>query len=194
MKMKKVLLTAVATTIIGLSTANAANKVGGGQVNFNGKVTDVSCTVSVDGQGSDASVYLAPISLEEVQAGGKGTLLKPKTFAIDVTNCSATSVGGNAKTIGVVWTGGNLLSGSEKLGYLANTDSTGAKNIQFVLSADDAKKFIVPGGDKQQPSELITQIDQGSRFQYYVGYITDKPTEVTAGEVKSYATYEITYQ
>lgn len=190
--MKKVLLTAVATTIIGLSTANAANKVGGGQVNFNGKVTDVSCTVSVDGQGSDASVYLAPISLEEVQASGKGTLLKPKTFAIDVTNCSATSA--DAKTIGVVWTGGNLLSGSEKSGYLANTDINGAKNIQFVLSADDAKKFIVPGGDKQQPSELITQIDQGSRFQYYVGYITDKPTEVTAGEVKSYATYEITYQ
>ncbi|MCG9537276.1 fimbrial protein [Providencia huaxiensis] len=194
--MKKVLLTAVATTIIGLSTANAANKVGGGQVNFNGKVTDVSCTVSVDGQGSDASVYLAPISLEEVQAGGKGTLLKPKTFAIDVTNCSATSVGGNAKTIGVVWTGGNLLSGSEKSGYLANTDINGAKNIQFVLSADDAKKFIVPGtaAGEQQPSMLISKITDGSRFQYYVGYITDKPTEVTAGEVKSYATYEITYQ
>ncbi|WP_166267499.1 fimbrial protein [Providencia sp. M-27] len=140
------------------------------------------------------SQYLAPISLEEVQAGGKGTLLKPKTFAIDVTNCSATSA--DAKTIGVVWTGGNLLSGSEKSGYLANTDINGAKNIQFVLSADDAKKFIVPGAaaGEQQPSMLTSKITDGSRFQYYVGYITDKPTEVTAGEVKSYATYEITYQ
>lgn len=190
--MKKVLLTAIATTIIGLSTANAADtKVGGGQVTFNGKVTDVSCNVSIDGQGSDANVYLAPVSLEEVKTGGAGKLLKPKSFVIDVTNCSAA----NAKDdkIGVVWTGGNLLSGSEKLGYLANTNSTGAQNIQFILSADDTKKFIVPNGENQQKSELVTEITNGSRFEYYVGYITNKPADVTAGEVKSYATYQITY-
>lgn len=190
--MKKVLLSAVTTAILGLSTAAIANtNVGGGQVTFNGKVTDVSCTVSIDGQGSDANVYLAPVSLEEVKAAGAGILLKPKSFVIDVTNCTAASSTNNK--IGVVWTGGNLLSGSEKLGYLANTDSTGAKNIQFILSADDVKKFIVPGDAAQQPSALVSAITDGSRFKYYVGYITDKPSDVSAGEVKSYATYQITY-
>lgn len=198
--MKKI-LSVITTTVLGLSTANAASLgVGGGQVNFFGEVVNVSCTVSVDGQGSDSSVYLAPIGLKEARSGAD-ILLKPKSFTIDITNCSSadTTSESNIKDINVNWKGGNLLQGAsgKSEGYLANTEPSGAKNIQLVISSDDKTDLsgkIIPGDVTNTKKIKPEKIGNGFRFKYYVGYVTSTPNLVTSGKVNSYATYDITYE
>lgn len=195
--MKKILLVSTMATLFMASAAQASTSVvDGGQVNFYGLVNEVSCTISVDGQGSDASVYLSPISTKEIVTAD--TLYKAKPFTIDVSNCTPAAEEGKTKTIGVTWVGGNLLGGSDK-GYLANSvEVNGADNVQFGLaSTAEGKSIIIPGSSTQESpvATTITGSDGSavSRFTYYVGYITSTPTEVTAGDVASYATYQISY-
>lgn len=177
----------------------------GGRVDFLGKITDTSCSVSVNGQGSDANVYLAPVSLQEVHNRGAGAYLKPKSFTIQLSNCQIME--GSAETlseadlrnISVSWVGGNLLQGAnEDAGYLANSLSDGASNIALALSVngndtlDKSNKIIPADPDQNSVQPEIGAKDVGT-FTYYIGYVTQTPKKTTSGPIHSYATYEIRY-
>ncbi|OBU04267.1 fimbrial protein [Morganella psychrotolerans] len=203
--MKKLIIASAVVAAFGFSMANAAStNVGGGQVDFFGKVTDVSCTISVDGQASDANVRLAPVSLAEVRAAAAHTYLKAKPFIIDVSNCLAVDqpviTNGTALTadkLGINWVGGNLLQNAAlaQAGYLANTDVTGAKDIQLALSTNTSLNGkIIPGAVSQRKvTPVVDLVRNSAQFTYYVGYATATPATVTTGAVHSYATYEIVY-
>lgn len=199
--MKKVFLP-LTIALFGITSAQAATpNAGGGRIDFFGKVTDVSCTISVDGQGSNANVYLAPVTLTEVKgATNFESFLKPTSFNIDVTNC--TSADGDTEatpTTEVTWSGGNLLTNgtAATTGFLANSEQNGASNVHLALSTSNTATLtdnkIVPTDANQTKVTGVTIAD-GARYTYYVGYVTSDKDTATAGVVNSYATYEIAYQ
>ena len=101
-----------------------------GRVDFAGRVTDISCSVALNGgnNAGSGSVWLAPVSLAEVHARGAGAFMKPQSFTLELSNCQLRHDGGAANndeisTVSVRWIDGFTVNtvGNENAGYLANT-------------------------------------------------------------------------
>jgi major type 1 subunit fimbrin (pilin) len=60
-----------------------------GRVDFAGRVTDISCSVALNGgqHAGSGNVWLAPVSLAEVHDRGAGAFMKPQPFTLALSNC-----------------------------------------------------------------------------------------------------------
>ena len=84
-----------------------------GRVDFAGRVTDISCSVALNGgnNAGSGSVWLAPVSLAEVHDRGAGAFMKPQPFTLELSNCQLRHDGGAAdkdeiRLVNVRWVDG----------------------------------------------------------------------------------------
>ena len=160
-----------------------------GRVDFAGRVTDISCSVALNGgqHAGSGNVWLAPVSLAEVHDRGAGAFMKPQPFTLALSNCQLRHDGGAAsqdevRRVSVRWVDGFLLTavGNENAGYLANT----------LL---DKSNKIVPADPQQNQVRLQESAVSGGLFTYYVGYVSPTPKSATSGPITSWATWELVY-
>lgn len=178
-----------------------------GRVDFAGRVTDISCSVALNGgnNAGSGSVWLAPVSLAEVHARGAGAFMKPQSFTLELSNCQLRHDGGAANndeisTVSVRWIDGFTVNtvGNENAGYLANTRADGASHIFLALSTNDNNTLdksnkIVPADPQQNRVPLVEKAVSGGVFTYYIGYVTPAPEKATSGPLTSWATWELVY-
>ncbi|HFU1339023.1 TPA: fimbrial protein, partial [Klebsiella michiganensis] len=96
-----------------------------GRVDFAGRVTDISCSVALNGgnNAGSGSVWLAPVSLAEVHDRGAGAFMKPQPFTLELSNCQLRHDGGAAdkdeiRLVNVRWVDGFTVNavGNENAG------------------------------------------------------------------------------
>ena len=178
-----------------------------GRVDFAGRVTDISCSVALNGgnNAGSGSVWLAPVSLAEVHERGAGAFMKPQPFTLEISNCQLRHDGGAADKnaihlVNVRWVDGftvNAVS-NENAGYLRNTRADGASQIFLALSTNDNNTLdksnkIVPADPLQNRVPLVEKAVDGGVFTYYIGYVTPAPEKATSGPLTSWATWELVY-
>ncbi|MBD3680314.1 type 1 fimbrial protein [Stenotrophomonas sp. Br8] len=172
-------LAALMITLAPLS-ANAAD----GNVTFNGKVTDKTCTIATPG-GKDFSVSLPTVSVSSLnfwKTAGR------TPFSINLTNCSP----GNVATY---FEPGPTVD--SKTGFLINqaSSSNHAQMVQLQLlgSNNEVLRIFASGSNQaQENSQWVTVAADGTaNLNYYVQYYGFP--NVTPGEVKSSVKYTIIY-
>lgn len=176
-------------------------------MDFAGRVTDISCSVALNGgnNAGSGSVWLAPVSLAEVHERGAGAFMKPQPFTLEISNCQLRHGGGAADKnaihlVNVRWVDGftvNAVS-NENAGYLRNTRADGASHIFLALSTNDNNTLdksnkIVPADPLQNRVPLVEKAVDGGVFTYYIGYVTPAPEKATSGPLTSWATWELVY-
>lgn len=180
--MKKFILSAVVGILLSSSLAQAAS---GGNINFQGQLSNSTCDVVVDGQPGNSMVTLPVVSISEL--GSAGQTAGIIGFTMVLTNCS-----GSLKTASAFFGAGAAVD--VPTGRLKNTTGT-AQNVSLQLrdGTSDSKAVIKAGNPDQINSNLFVNIGSGSAdLPYLVEYYADGAT--SPGTVVSNVVYSIQYK
>ncbi|ELY4748372.1 type 1 fimbrial protein [Cronobacter sakazakii] len=185
--MKKLALGLSLAAAMGFAvTAQAAST---GTITFEGELTATSCDVNVDGQGSDATITLPTMGINQLDAAGKTAGCT--NFVMDLTNCA-----GTLKTVAAYFEAG--ASVDPVTGRLKNaTGADNATKVSLQLRDGSSTSYdVIKAGDASQSTKttfVTYDATEGTAtLPYAVEYYAEDAT--TAGKVNSSVVYSLMYK
>ncbi|MBS6740915.1 fimbrial protein [Phytobacter diazotrophicus] len=193
--MKKILL--VASIASAMSLANVANAATGGTITFNGKISDQTCQVVLNGGSSATGSVKLPTVPKSALAATNNTAGQTP-FSLDLTGCtSATTAFGVTAYFPDNST--NIDTATSTLKNL-ETGGTAATNVGLELlhEAVAGTKSVVPLGkaisDTGYKYTTVAANATTAKMQYHVQYKNNGSAAATAGLVRGVAVYELAYE
>ncbi len=200
---KRAMIAAGITTVMVLPLAGRASD---GMITFTGAVTASTCTVSVNGDGANATVVLPVVDAASLGGtAGTSTTASQQTgsgtfFNVAISDCTAAAPSPSGDTapttVSVYFEAGGTVD--ETTGGLINT-APGGSNVEVKLYNASGTTVvgtqIQPGTLTNQPAAVtIASITASSETQwFYAGYATLGTTAATAGAVNTNVTYSLVY-
>lgn len=157
-----------------------------GTITFNGKITDTTCTIAVDGGSNDATVTLPTVASTTLANAGETAGATP--FNISLSNCSGTSL----STASTYFEPGTYVDSETGRLNIATSDAA-ATNVQVELLNSDRKSIVAGASVAAGQNDIPVDISSGSgTLNYYAQYYATGAS--TAGTVDTQVDYTMTYE
>jgi len=178
MKMNKLSMLIASVGIIAAQSTFAAD----GTITINGKITDASCTVAVNGS-ANGTVTLPTVSATTLATTGSTAGTTP--FGIDLTNCT----GSTLQNAYAYFEAGTMVDTAT-----GRLNTTGNTNTQIQL-LDKNNAVIAVGSAAQVTSPVAEDVSAGyATLNYYARYYAPGANNsVTAGIVSTQVNYTVIY-
>ncbi|ATM00997.1 fimbrial protein [Aeromonas sp. CA23] len=171
-------MSAIAAVVV-MSASMNANAASSNTIQFQGEVTEQTCSVAVNGQASTPTVLLPTVSIGELTVGQAAA--KDTRFTIGLTGCSAPASAQNIKTVFV----GNNLTAEGRLG---NTGTATGVSLQIVDPKDGVQLDLNGAGI---PGLVLQPGESAASYDFAVKYFADAAP--TAGSVLGSLQYAVSY-
>lgn len=164
-------------------SAIAAN----GTITFNGKVTDTTCSIAVNGGTENATVTLPTVSSNSLKILGETAGATP--FNISLTACSGTALG----TASTYFEPGTYVDSTTGRLNIDSTVSDAAKNVQVELLNASMDPIIAGTSVANGQNDIAVDISAGSgTLNYFARYYAT--AQSVAGSVATQIDYTMTYE
>ncbi|HHD7462690.1 TPA: fimbrial protein [Klebsiella oxytoca] len=185
--MRKYTMALSAVALVASTALSASVFAADGTITINGKITDTTCTISVDGGSNDATVTLPTVSASSLAATGQTAGATP--FTISLSGCSGTSL----NTASTYFEPGAYVDSSTGRLNIDTTASDAATNVQVELLNADMNAIVAGASVANGQNDVPVDISSGSGTLNYFAqyYATDAST---AGSVTTQVDYTMTYQ